>query len=165
MEPSRLLTPRRRGSALLSGIALAGAVLGLASGPASAASAASDTASMCPAGGSLVTYSYGGVLGKTLVVQQDGRAWLCWNQTSGDVGRKGFMLSQAQMNALRGDLGRVGVRHLAPTPRLGEQVATLSYRGATLPSSGRQTTRAAAAALVRAERMLDLAGERQIARG
>jgi hypothetical protein len=142
-------------------VVLASAVVALAAAPgAFARSSVSDEPGLCPPAGSLVTYSTTGVwAGRTIVVQQDGRAWLCWRRASRGDGRLGFMLTPAQMTTLRADLGQIGVHRLAPPPAppcvaCNAGVSTLSYRGATLPWSGRQTSKAAADALTRAQRLL-----------
>jgi hypothetical protein len=141
-------------------VVLASAVVVLAAAPgAFARSSISDEPGLCPPAGSLVTYSTTGFrAGRTIVVQQDGRVWLCWRRASRDDGRVGFMLTPAQMKTLRADLSRIGVHRLAPPPApcvaCNAGISTLSYRGATLPWSGRQTSKAAADALTRAQRLL-----------
>jgi hypothetical protein len=149
-------------------IVLACAVAVLAAALGASARAAVDTsaaqrAAYCPSAGSLVSYTSVGATAKTVVVQRDGRVWLCWNSANGEIARAGFVLSKADLAELSADLRQIKVRHLVPCqycdPR---RIGTLSLRGATLTWAVQQPTPAAAAALGRAELMIDLAAERQI---
>src|SRR4051794_22211610 len=114
-------TQNIRGSGRLAALVAATSVLALlASLVGGTARAATDgTAGMCPPAGALVTYaSYGWPAGgKTVVVQPDGRVWVCWAARGGS-GRTGFVLSKTELDALRAQLRQIAVRHLgSPLPR------------------------------------------------
>jgi hypothetical protein len=144
-------------------LAAAGAVAALAVG--ASAQAASLAPSLCPAGGALVSYASAGARGaRTVVVQHDGRVWLCWSGLNG-IGRTAFVLGKRDLAALRTELRLIGIGHLTPAVRPSDppSLTSLSYRGMTFPLAGRRPTIAGAAALERAELMLDLVAEQRIA--
>jgi len=151
-----------RGSVVLACIA---AVVAAASGASARAAidASSQRAALCPSGGSLVTYATTGATARTIVVQRDGRVWLCWNGAKGDVARAGFVLSKTDLAALRADLSKISIRHLAPCGYCDPRVTSLTLRGTTLSWAAQQPTSAGAVALSRAELMLDLRAEQRIA--
>ena len=139
------VTDISRGSRRWAGLVVAMSVMAvLASLLGGSARAATDAmAEMCPPAGALVTYASGGSMSvKSIVVQADGRVWVCWAGRNGP-GRIGFVLSKPELTALRAQLSQTGVRHLGS-------------------AAGQQTTKAAAAAVHRAELMLDLAAEQRI---
>jgi hypothetical protein len=121
-----------------SAVALLASLLG-----GTARAATDGTAALCPPAGALATYSQGGAVGgKSIIVQADGRVWVCW-AGRGPEARIGFVLTKAELNALRVQLRVTDVRHLG--------LAT------------QQTAAAAAAAVHRAELMIDMAAEKRIA--
>ena len=142
-------------------VVVAGANGRLGAGPRS--TRGSQRAALCPSGGALVTYATTGATARTIVVQHDGRVWLCWNGAKGDVARAGFVLSKADLTALRADLRKISVRHLAPCDYCDPLVASLTLRGTSLSWAAQQPTSAGAVALIRAELMLDVRAEQRIA--
>src|SRR4051794_13917430 len=72
----------------------------------SARAATDGPAGLCPPASALVTYASGGSMSaRTIVVQADGRVWVCWAGRSGS-GRMGFVLSKTELTALRAQLSQ-----------------------------------------------------------